>query len=132
LGTVVGVVNKITIKRKDARSAATAPSASTRVGDVWKKLVEGRLPVMRFYERAGRRYLVLATNGGNGELTPRQRQIVAFRSYGETTKHVAHELGVSEPTVIREIGTALKKLGLSSEVELPLLFGAALRSGRRA
>lgn len=132
MGTVVGVVNKITIKRKDARGAATSPSASTRVGDVWKKLVEGRLPVMRFYERAGRRYLVLSTNGGNGELTPRQRQIVAFRSYGETTKHVAHELGVSEPTVIREIGTALKKLGLSSEVELPLLFGAALRSGRRA
>jgi len=126
------VVNKITIKRKDARSASTAPGVSTRTGDVWKKLVEGRLPVMRFYERAGRRYLVLATSGGNGELTPRQRQIVAFRSYGETTKHVAHELGVSEPTVIREIGTALKKLGLSSEVELPLLFGAALRSGRRA
>jgi len=87
---------------------------------------------MRFYERAGRRYLVLATGNGNDELTPRQRQIVAFRSYGETTKHVAHELGVSEPTVIREIGTALKKLGLSSEVELPILFGAALRSGRRA
>jgi len=126
------VVNKITIRRKDARGASTAPSASTRAGDVWRKVVEGRLPVMRFYERAGRRYLVLATGNGDEELTPRQRQIVAFRSYGETTKHVAHELGVSEPTVIREIGTALKKLGLSSEVELPIVFGAALRSGRRA
>jgi DNA-binding CsgD family transcriptional regulator len=126
------VVNKTSVRRKGARGAPTAPSVSTRAGDVWRKLVEGKLPVLRFYERAGRRYLVLAAGGSGEELTPRQRQIVAFRSYGETTKHVAHELGVSEPTVIREIGTALKKLGLSSEVELPLLFGAALRSGRRA
>jgi DNA-binding NarL/FixJ family response regulator len=126
-----GLVNKVRAKKR-ARSAATATSVPVRVPDVWKQLVAGRLPVTRFYERSGRRYIVVTPSGGSEELTARQRQIIAFRAYGETTKHVARELGVSEPTVIREIGTALRKLGLSSEVELPILFGAALRSGRRA
>jgi DNA-binding NarL/FixJ family response regulator len=126
------VVNKMRARQKGARGAAASASVSVRVPDVWRELVAGRLPVTRFYERAGRRYIVVTPSGGSDELTARQRQIVAFRAYGETTKHVAHELGVSEPTVIREIGTALRKLGLSSEVELPILFGAALRSGRRA
>jgi DNA-binding NarL/FixJ family response regulator len=127
-----GVVNKSRARQKRARSASTSASLSVRVAEVWRQLVAGRLPVTRFYERSGRRYIVVTPSGGSDELTARQRQIVAFRAYGETTKHVAHELGVSEPTVIREIGTALRKLGLSSEVELPILFGAALRSGRRA
>ncbi len=124
------MVNKV--RRKRAQGAAAGSSLSVRAVDVWRQLVAGRLPVSRFYERAGRRYLVVTPAGADEELTARQRQIVAFRAYGETTKHVAHELGVSEPTVIREIGTARRKLGLSSEVELPLLFGGALRSGRRA
>jgi DNA-binding NarL/FixJ family response regulator len=90
------------------------------------------LPVRRFYDKGGRRFIVVAPAKQASPLTPRQRQIIAFRVYGETTKHVALELGVSEPTVIREIGAALKKLGLTSEVELPVLFGTALRSERRA
>lgn len=114
------------------KGVSAVSKASLQAGNVWRDIIAGRLRVQRFYERAGRRFVVLSPGGKDDALTPRQRQIVGFRAYGETTKRVAQELGVSEPTVIREIGAALEKLGLKSEMELPLLFGTALRSGRRA
>ena len=125
-------MNKARSRRKAARRAPSVRPSATRPNGIWRDFVAGRLPVRRFYEKSGRRYIVVSPAGDESELTERQQQIIAFRSYGETTKRIAVELGVSEPTVIRELNNALAQLGLSSEVELPVLFGTALRSDRRA
>jgi DNA-binding CsgD family transcriptional regulator len=104
----------------------------TAAKNVWHGIVEGRLVIEKHFDKGGRRHLVVRPAAGDGAeraLTERERQVVAYRAYGQTMKRIALELGLSVPTVARTLGSALGKLGLASDVELPAVFGAGLRDG---
>jgi DNA-binding NarL/FixJ family response regulator len=101
---------------------------------VWRDILSGRWIVLRHREENGRRYLYVQASGRAGraaDLTERERLVVSYRAYGQGLKRIAFELGVSVPTVTRCLSKALQKLGLSSDMELPAVFGAGLRNQRR-
>jgi DNA-binding CsgD family transcriptional regulator len=98
---------------------------------VWRDLVAGKLIVLDHRDENGRRYLRVRarsqadSNGVN--LTERERTIIGYRSYGQRLKRIAIELGVSVPTVARCLSSALGKLELESDLELPVVFGVGSR-----
>ena len=91
--------------------------------------------VLRHRDQNGRRYLYVQESNRQGgpraDLTERERLVVSYRAYGQGLKRIAYELGVSVPTVTRCLSRALQKLGLSSDMELPAVFGAGLRNRLR-
>lgn len=52
-----------------------------------------------------------------GELSPRQRQILALVAAGRTSKEIASELGISESTVNWHLTKTFARLGASSRAE---------------
>ena len=59
---------------------------------------------------------VTATSSVVPELTPRQREILAFLAEGVRAKEIAHRLSLSVPTVRNHIHTLLRRLGVSSQL----------------
>jgi DNA-binding CsgD family transcriptional regulator len=118
---------------KSSRSALE-PAEATRL---WRGVASGRMSVKQHYDEGGRRYLVLeevADNRdrkGGEQLSERERQVIGYRAYGQSVKRIAGELGVSQPTVVRALASARKKLGLASDLELPAIFAAGLRRRSR-
>lgn len=115
-----------------------APSRAPRLPSadaLWRDILSGRWIVLRHRDESGRRYLYVQESKqqgqGAGLLTKRERLVVSYRAYGQGLKRIAYELGVSVPTVTRCLSRALGKLGLSSDMELPAVFGAGLRDARR-
>ncbi|HEY4105605.1 MAG TPA: LuxR C-terminal-related transcriptional regulator [Polyangiaceae bacterium] len=103
---------------------------------LWRDLIAGRATVSAHRDEGGRRYLTLelAAPGSSNQLellTERERRAVGFRAFGQTLKFIAHELGVSQPTVARTLANARQKLGLASDLDLPAIFAASPRSKRR-
>ena len=111
--------------RSDARKAR-APSGEK----LWQDIASGRLVVVRHRDDSGRRYLYVQAPRDRrdaDDLSEREHQVVSHRVDGQGLKRIAVELGVSVPTITRCLARALRKLGLSSEMELPAVFGAGLR-----
>lgn len=98
---------------------------------VWRDLVAGKLVVLGHCDENGRRYLRVRRRSkaeSNGvKLTERERTVIGYRSYGQGLKRIAVELGVSVPTVARCLSSALDKLQLRSDLELPVVFGVGSR-----
>ncbi len=114
------------------QEAARPAMAAERI---WRDMVAGRLVVQRHEDENGRRYLYLqpAPQGAPAvALTERERLVVSYRAYGQSLKRIAFELGVSVPTVTRLLAGARRKLGLHSDLQLPAVFGSALRARKRA
>ena len=111
--------------------ARRLPSADT----LWRDILSGRWIVLRHRDENGRRYLYVQESKQGDRiacrLTERERLVVSYRAYGQGLKRIAFELGVSVPTVTRCLSRALGKLGLSSDMELPAVFGAGLRDPQR-
>ena len=57
-------------------------------------------------------------------LTPRERQVVAYRARGYALKYIAYELGLTASTISSCVASARSKLGLRSDVELIATFSA--------
>jgi DNA-binding NarL/FixJ family response regulator len=99
---------------------------------LWRDILSGRWVVLRHRDENGRRYLYVQESSRQGraaaDLTERERLVVSYRAYGQGLKRIAYELGVSVPTVTRCLSKALQKLGLTSDMELPAVFGAGLRN----
>jgi DNA-binding NarL/FixJ family response regulator len=93
---------------------------------VWRHLATLRTPILDFYDRGGRRYIVLDRKHGQPLVTERQRQVLGYRAYCQTLATIAEELEVSVPTVANELAVALDKLGLSCDTDLPIVFGTGL------
>jgi DNA-binding NarL/FixJ family response regulator len=112
----------------EATKTRRVPSADT----LWRDILSGRWVVLRHRDENGRRYLYVQESnrprGAAADLTERERLVVSYRAYGQGLKRIAFELGVSMPTVTRCLSRALQKLGLSSDMELPAVFGAGLRN----
>ncbi len=96
-------------------------------GDVrnWQALVHGRWSLVDSFERDGRRYVVAKKNDPfvpGQRLSLRERQVVGFAALGHSNKLIAWELGVSTSTVATQLSSAMKKLGISSRVQLIATF----------
>lgn len=55
--------------------------------------------------------------GTSGELTPREREVLALMAAGLPNKTIALRLGISEHTAKFHVGTVLAKLGAASRTE---------------
>ena len=77
---------------------------------------------LRTYERLGaprdaarvRELLAPPAREAPGELTLRERQVLALVATGKTNRSIAEELAISEKTVARHVSNILAKLGVSS------------------
>jgi len=97
---------------------------------VWRDLIAGRLAVLKLRDEDGRRYLHVQardTSEAGAALTERELMVIRYRAYGQGLKLIAFELGVSVPTVARCLASALGKLQLASDMDLPAVFGTSLR-----
>jgi len=93
----------------------------------WRDLGAGKMAIVDFYDRAGRRYLVLRRTSRHPLVTERQRQVIAYRAYCQTLATIAEELEVSVPTIANELSAGLRQLGLEYDTELPRVFGMGLK-----
>jgi len=84
------------------------------------------MAILDFYDRGGRRYLVLGQKSREPAITDRQRLVIGYRAYCQTLATIADELDVSVPTVANELALALGKIGLTYDTELPVVFGMGL------
>ena len=125
---------------REARRAAVvrierARGASRRDGDqLWRPLVKGRYTLVDRFEANGRRYVVAydtRPTAALDALTEREREIVAAIADGQSSKHVAFSLGVSDATVRVLLARAAKRLGLATRDELVAFYRARLTSSRR-
>jgi DNA-binding NarL/FixJ family response regulator len=85
------------------------------------------MAILDFYDRAGRRYLLLRRAGQHPLVTERQRLVIGYRAYCQTLATIAAELDVSVPTIANELSAGLHKLGLECDTELPKVFGMGLK-----
>jgi len=104
-------------------SVETAPS----VEGLWHAITQGTFRIVNWYDREGRRYVVLrhAEPDQQARLTIRQRKALALRSAGCALKVIAFELGVSVTTAAREVEIGLEVLGLDSTAALAAVLGHA-------
>ena len=54
---------------------------------------------------------------GDGLLSQREREVLAFMAAGDSNKHIARALDISPHTVKRHVANILNKLGLDSRGE---------------
>lgn len=103
--------------------------------DAWRALVAGRWSLVDHFESDGRRYVVALENPPGvtdpRQLTLRERQVASFAALGNSGKQIAYSLGLSPSRVSRHLSSAVRKLGLSSTVELPAYFGRLLQHAQR-
>ena len=85
------------------------------------------MAIVDFYDRAGRRYVLLRRAGARPLVTERQRLVIGYRAYCQTLATIAAELDVSVPTIANELAVALHKIGLAYDTELPRIFGTGLK-----
>lgn len=90
--------------------------------EAWTALVSGRWSLVDHYERGGRRYIVARRNEHTlpdpRALTARERAVVHLAVLGKSNKLIAYELGLSPSTVATYLAWAMRKLRVSSRVEL--------------
>ncbi len=89
---------------------------------IWGGLLLGRLTVVDHFDTDGRRYIVARRNEPRppcfGTLGRREGQVAFYCAAGFSTKEIAYALGLSASTVRSHVASVLRKLGLSSRVEL--------------
>ena len=87
----------------------------------------GRWSLVDRFERDGRRFIVARSNEhalpDPRALTPRERAVVHLAALGKPNKLVAYELGLADSTVASHVANAMRKLGVSTRVELVELLG---------
>lgn len=109
------------ISVRPATQVAATPSTDT----LWDDITSGRFRIMDWYDREGRRYVVIrrVAPEQRARLSARQRRALALRSAGCALKVVALELGVSVTTAAREVELAMEALGLESTAALAAVLG---------
>lgn len=101
-----------------------------RALDGWTALTSGRYSLVDHFDSDGRRFVLAVRNephlAAPAGLTPRETQVAAYVALGHPLKTIAYELGLSVATVGRDSASAVRKLGLSSRVELATLLRSML------
>ncbi|MBX3248424.1 MAG: helix-turn-helix transcriptional regulator [Myxococcales bacterium] len=93
--------------------------------DLWKGLAAGRWSLVDHWEADGRRLVLARYNPPPSfdprRLSAREAQVAELVARGDSNKHVAYLLGVSESTVASHLARALRKFGLRRREELAVL-----------
>lgn len=94
----------------------------------WTALVEARWSLTDHFELDGRRLLVARKNAADTAelrgLSERERQVVGYCGLGHSQKLIAYELGLSESSVRTLERRAMRKLNVSTRVELVALLAS--------
>jgi DNA-binding CsgD family transcriptional regulator len=92
----------------------------TAVGE-WKALVDARWSLVDHVDTDGKRMIVAQRNDsatpGKPELSPRERQVLAYAALGHSNKLIAYELGLAHSTVRVLLARASAKLGARGRQE---------------
>jgi DNA-binding CsgD family transcriptional regulator len=94
---------------------------------VWQGLVEGRWSLVERFDVDGRRFILAHKNPEDvvdpRGLSPLESRVVGLAVRGYADKLIAYHLGVAEGTVSSQLTRAMRKLGVSSRVELARTLG---------
>jgi DNA-binding CsgD family transcriptional regulator len=89
---------------------------------IWKGLVDGEWSLVDHIDSDGKRYVFAKRNAPEvrpwSDLTPSERQVLAYAAEGQPHKVIAYELGMTVPTVSTRLRTAARKVGAASRIEL--------------
>ena len=100
------------------REAARRRRGRSEPSPLWPALVEGRWTLLDRFTAAGVRHVVACENPPDGAhlrgLGPRERIVIELVLDGRSSKWIALDLGLSEPTVSRILRGALRRLGAGS------------------
>lgn len=70
-----------------------------------------------------------AADRSNGQLTARERELIALIARGMSNKVIAHTMGISPNTVRAHVGNIMRKYKLRNRVQIAMLLMPMLRSG---
>jgi DNA-binding CsgD family transcriptional regulator len=108
---------------------ARRPLALRDARRIWAELLDGRWSFVEQRDLGGERWLVLRESAaGEGGLSAREREVVAFLLDGAPNKVIGLELGLSPSTVSVCVGRVLRRLGIADRsrlVEVGAILGGA-------
>lgn len=94
--------------------------------DAWTALVSGRWSLVDHFESGGRRFIVARRNplgvSDPRALTERERAVAHLAALGKSNKLIAYELGLSTATVSTHLAAVIRKLRVSSRIDLVRLL----------
>jgi DNA-binding NarL/FixJ family response regulator len=108
------------------REAALAASWIADGTALWRGVASGRWSVVDRFDARARRHAVLELreHDRRARLTRRESEVLLLAAHGASNKSIASDLHVSLGAASSYLGTALRKIGLSSRVELVALHEA--------
>ena len=120
-------IRTVAIDRARGRQRRSDPDAAL---EAWRGLIAGRWSLVDRFESDGRRYVVAHRNEPTPArmlaLTLRERQVVAHRLAGHSSKVAAYALGVSPAAVSGALRSAMLKLGVRSVPQLVHRMGSRI------
>ena len=108
---------------------APAPPRDDDEEGVWRRIASGAWSVVDRFDHDGRRYVIARRNLASAPrrgLSVRERQVLALAVRGHANKYIAYELGLATSTVAMYLAAAMRKLGLSTRLELLALLSRGL------
>jgi len=103
--------------------------------EMWQALVAGRWSIVDRFDHDGRRFLVAHENEpqaiGPRKLTAREKQVAMLAAMGHSNKLIAYELGLGAGSVAGYLRAAMRKLGLSSRIDVARVLRGAWMSDAR-
>jgi DNA-binding NarL/FixJ family response regulator len=98
-----------------AREAALAACRAADASCLWVDLIEGRWTILDAFTASGARYVIAHENSPDARdsraLSPRERIVLSQVLAGVSSKRIALEMQISQPTVSRVLRSALGHLG---------------------
>jgi DNA-binding CsgD family transcriptional regulator len=97
-----------------------------RANELWRAFVSGQWLLLAHDFCDGHRRMLTCYESSKADtelLTARERRAAFLVARGQSFKEVAYELGVAVSTAWSLVGSAVRKLGLRSRVELVQIFG---------
>lgn len=100
----------------------------TKALEIWWALLRGRWSMVEWFDTDQRRYVLAVPNAPRvfdpRGLTPRESQVVAYASLGDSHKLIAYRLGISRSRVSDALQSAMRKLGVKTQAQLVEKLGA--------
>lgn len=97
--------------------------------EVWQGLIAGRWSLVERYDSDGKRFMLAHKNSEHMAdprgLTQLETRVTGLAVRGYSDKLIAYHLGVAESTASMQLASALRKLKLTSRVELVRTLGRA-------
>jgi DNA-binding CsgD family transcriptional regulator len=96
---------------------------------IWRGLVDGEWSLVDHIDSDGKRYVHAKRNAPEvrpwSDLTPGERQVLAYAAEGQPHKVIAYELGIGVSAVSTRMRRAARKVGAASRIELVTAYRRA-------